>query len=180
MKGIIFNLVEGVVTRDRGEDEWDDVLLKAGLDGVYTALGNYPDEELFRLVDAASVLFGTSPEALTRYLGEHTLTGLADRYPQYVAAMPDARTFLRGLDDVIHHEVRKLHPDARPPRFWYDDDVPGEPLVMHYFSERRMCVFAEGMIVGAARLFGQSAEVTQEQCMLSGADHCILRVRLGN
>src|SRR6476661_3912519 len=48
------------------------------------------------------------------------------------------------LDDTIHPEVVKLYPDARPPRFRFEDPAPGM-LVMHYTSERRLCAMAEGM-----------------------------------
>ncbi len=54
MKGIIFNLVEEVVRNRYGEDTWDELLDAAGLDGAYTSLGSYPDEELLRLVAAAA------------------------------------------------------------------------------------------------------------------------------
>ena len=58
MKGIIFNLVEEVVTAAYGEDTWDSLLDEAGLDGSYTSLGSYPDEDLFQLVGAASKALG--------------------------------------------------------------------------------------------------------------------------
>lgn len=54
MKSIIFNLLEQVVTDAHGEDIWDDLLAGAGLEGAYTSLGNYPDEDLLSPVSAAS------------------------------------------------------------------------------------------------------------------------------
>jgi hypothetical protein len=48
VKGIVFNLLEQVVSRDYGEDMWDDLLSAAGLVGAYTSLGSYPDEHLSR------------------------------------------------------------------------------------------------------------------------------------
>ncbi len=44
MKGIIFNLVEDVVTQENGPDAWDDLLDAAHVDGAYTAVGSYDDE----------------------------------------------------------------------------------------------------------------------------------------
>ena len=40
MKGIIFNILSEAVVQAFGEDEWDDVLDAAGVDGAYTSLGN--------------------------------------------------------------------------------------------------------------------------------------------
>ena len=54
MKGIIFNVAEATVSDEFGEDAWDDLLDAAGLDGAYTALGDYPVEQLVALVTAAS------------------------------------------------------------------------------------------------------------------------------
>jgi len=42
MKGIVFNLLEEVVTTHHGSDTWDLLLDTARLDGAYTSLGSYP------------------------------------------------------------------------------------------------------------------------------------------
>lgn len=54
MKGIIFNLLEEVVIIHYGEDTWDRLLTATALDGAYTSLGSYPDEQIQDLVGAAS------------------------------------------------------------------------------------------------------------------------------
>ena len=40
---VVFNLLEEIVVREHGEETWDLLLERAGLGGVYTSLGNYPD-----------------------------------------------------------------------------------------------------------------------------------------
>ena len=52
MKGVIFNAVEDAVERAFGADGWDDTLGRAKVDGSYTSLGNYDDEELAAIVGA--------------------------------------------------------------------------------------------------------------------------------
>ena len=64
MKGIIFNLAEAVVGKVYGEDTWDAILDRAGLDGSWTSLGSYPDEELLKVVAAAAELLGLSRQSL--------------------------------------------------------------------------------------------------------------------
>jgi dihydrodipicolinate synthase/N-acetylneuraminate lyase len=54
MKGVVFNLLEAVIRRDYGDDAWEALLETVGADGAYSSLGNYPDEEMMKLVDAAS------------------------------------------------------------------------------------------------------------------------------
>jgi hypothetical protein len=57
VKGIIFNLVEEVVSQAHGDDAWDAVLDAAHLDGSYTSLGSYPDSDLEQLTEAAAKLY---------------------------------------------------------------------------------------------------------------------------
>ena len=61
MKGIVFNLLEEIVREAHGEDTWDALLEAADLDGAYTSLGSYPDEDLGRLVAAAAAAWACPP-----------------------------------------------------------------------------------------------------------------------
>lgn len=175
MKGIIFNVVEDAIVAEHGEEVWDALLDSAGLDGAFTAIGNYPDESLAALVQAGSTALGVPPSDLTRHLGRAALLGLAARYPHFFAPHDDARSFLLTLNEVIHPEVRKLHADTDPPEFWFEPGDDGG-LVVHYRSARRLCALAEGMIAGSGSHFGDTVTVDQVQCMGDGHDHCILHV----
>ncbi len=173
MKGIIFNLVEDSVVDAHGLETWDQILEKAGLDGAYTALGNYPDADFVALISAGSSMLGIEPPDLTREIGRDALGRLAERFPRFFTPHDSVRSFLMTLNDVIHPEVLKLHHDSTPPAFWFDEPGP-DHLVVHYRSQRKLCALAEGLIEGAAEYYGQGAIVTQTQCMLEGADHCAL------
>jgi hypothetical protein len=174
MKGIIFNLAAEVVATAHGEDAWDDILDAAGLDGAFTSLGNYADEDLFRLVEAAANALGAPVHDVVREVGEGALPILARTYPDFFTPFTSARPFLLTLNEVIHAEVRKLYPGAEVPEFEFDDSDPSA-LVMRYRSRRRLCALAEGFIVGAARHFGEDVPLAQTSCMLDGADHCEFR-----
>jgi hypothetical protein len=174
MKGVIFNLAEEVIVASYGEDTWDTVLDAAGLDGSYTSLGNYPDGDLFRLVDAASSHLGVPAHDVVRTLGEGALPLLAGRYPDFFAGHRSTRSFVLTLNDIIHSEVRKLYPGAEVPEFDFDDGDPA-CLVVGYRSPRKLCALAEGFIVGAARHFGEEATLDQPRCLNRGDDRCIIR-----
>lgn len=171
MKGIIFNLAQDAIVRHHGEDAWDDLVDAAEVEGAYTALGNYPDEDLTKLVGAGAAALETSPQDLTRGLGRDALLGLAERYPHFFTPHQDVRSFLLTLNDVIHVEVRKLHPGANPPEFWFGDPE-AESLRIHYRSGRQLCALAEGMLAGAGEYYGQQVSVGHDGCMLDGRDHC--------
>lgn len=186
MKGVILNLVEEAVTTTHGDEAWDVLLGRAGLEGAWTSLGTYPDDELPRLLAAGSELLDTPPEQLARDLGRHATQGLAHRYPEHFARSAGTLAFLRTLDDVVHAEVVKLHPDADPPRFSWSvpEDAPDPPgpvaghsvMDVHYRSARRLCWLAVGMIEGAGLVYGEPTEVRHESCQLDGAPYCTLRV----
>jgi hypothetical protein len=172
VKGIILNLVEEAVVAEHGEGMWDRLLDRAGVDGAYTSLGNYPDDELVRLVAAGADLLGVTPVELTLHLGNRALGGLARRYPQYFEPHANTREFLLTLNDVIHPEVRKLHPDSSPPDFWFDDSDDG--LLVHYRSERHLCRLAEGMMQGAGTHYGEVVSISHRSCMDEGDEHCTM------
>ena len=69
MKGILFNLVEQIVTEDHGADMWDDLLDDAGLFGAYTSIGSYDDAEMMAILDAASQRLDVPVPEVERHLG---------------------------------------------------------------------------------------------------------------
>ena len=175
MKGIVFNLLEEVVSRDHGEDVWDALLEATGLDGAYTSLGSYSDEQLMKLVAAASTALDTPPDEIVRWFGRSALPLFADRYPQFFAPHASTRSFVLTLNQVIHPEVQKLYPGADVPVFDYDTSSE-DTLVMGYASARQMCAFAEGLIEGAASHYGERAVIEQPRCMTRGDEKCVLEI----
>ena len=175
MKGVVFNLLEEILSQEHGEDLWDDVLASAGLGGAYTSLGSYPDADFFALVSVASRALDTPPEDLVRWFGRQAMPLFAQNYPGLFARYSSARPFVGALNDIIHPEVRKLYPGADVPEFDFDtsrDDV----LVMGYHSSRRLCAFAEGLIEGAAAHYGERVSISQPECMNQGHDRCIIEI----
>ena len=174
MKGIVFNLLEQLVARDFGEDTWDAMLDASGLDGVYTSLGSYPDDDLTKLVSAASEALSLPANEVVSWFGRNALPLFAERYPQLFEPHASTRSFVLTLNDIIHPEVRKLYPGIDVPEF--DFGVRGELLVMGYRSSRKLCAFAEGLLLGAADHYGERLTIEQPSCMLRGDDRCVLEI----
>lgn len=173
MKGIIFDLLEQVVTEKYGETTWDSLIEASGLDGVFTAVGSYPDEQLFALVGAASTALGIDQDDLIRWFGRECLPILARSYPSFFEGHASTRPFLLTLNKVIHPEVRKLFPGAYAPSF--DFNTPSDDtLELGYYSHRNLCSFAEGLIEGASEYFGEHVRIEQSLCAKRGDDRCVL------
>jgi hypothetical protein len=175
VKGIVFNLLEEVVSHEYGEEVWDDLLESATLEGAYTSLGSYPDGDLLKLVGAASSTLDLPPDEVVRWFGRSAIPLLADKYPDFFARHDSARPFVLTLNSIIHPEVRKLYPGADVPVFDYDTSSE-DVLVMGYASARQMCSFAEGLLEGAATHYGEEATIEQPKCMKRGDEKCILEI----
>lgn len=175
MKGIIFNLLEEVVTRDQGEDAWDALLDSTGMSGAYTALGSYPDEHIYRLVAAAAEMLGMPPFEVLRWFGREAIPSLASRYLTYFSAHVSTRPFILSVNQIIHPEVRMIYPGADVPTFGFHDEPDGT-LMMSYRSPRRLCALAHGFIEGAALHYRESVGVDHLACMHRGDSECRCRI----
>ncbi len=175
MKGIIFNLLEEIVVRDHGEDAWDLLLDRAGVDGIYTSLGSYADADLGALMNATAETVGQPTDDAVRWFGRNTTPLLRVRYPDFFTWHTDVRGFVLSVNEIIHPEVRKLYPGAGTPSFGFDDSHP-DRLVLDYRSERRLCMFAEGLLLGAGDVYAEELSIHQPVCMRRGDDRCQIEI----
>lgn len=176
MKGIVFNLLEQTVTQTYGEDAWEGIVERSGLDAAYTSVGSYADDDFAQLVGAASDALAQTEDDLVRWFGSAALPLLAERYPVFFGGHVSTRSFLLTLNDVIHPEVRKLFPGSYAPSFEFDESDPDE-LRLGYVSHRNLCSFGEGLILGAAAHFGEHVDLSQATCSKRGDEKCVFVCR---
>jgi hypothetical protein len=175
MKGIIFNLLQDVVISNHGEDTWDQLLTAAKLDGAYTSLGSYPDEQIQELVAAASRMLGMTSFDVLRWFGQQAIPLLFDRYPGFFSSQPSTRPFVLSVNSIIHPEVRKIYPGADVPTFEFRD-APDGGLMMGYLSPRRLCALAQGFIEGTATHYGETVICEHRECMHKGDKKCLCHI----
>lgn len=174
MKGVLFNVVEDVVTEAISADAWDDIIDESGVGGSYTSLGTYPDQELGDIVGATAHTAQLSETETLQLSGRLGFKHLVRRAPQLLDGLDDWKSVLRSLDDIIHPEVRKIYPDAEVPGFEIADD--GDALLVIYTSKRGLCALADGLIVGSGEWFGVTLDVEHTACIHQGDDGCHMRV----
>ncbi len=158
MKGIVFNLLEDVVSEQFGTETWDFLLEKAKVDGVYSSLGNYPDEDMLALVSAAAHHLKISEGEVLRWFGEQAMPLLKKTYPELFEQFPSARAFILSVNTIIHPEVRKLYSGAHCPYFHFTE-LPDGALEMRYQSSRHLLDLAHGFILGAADIWHEKVSV---------------------
>jgi hypothetical protein len=157
LKGIIFNAAEEVLTELYGADVWDSLLKAARTEGSYTRLGNYEDAEIVRIVAAAASLLELGIDDTWRFLGRHMAPKLVALSETVASSFDGAEQFVRSVNNIIHHNVKVLYPDAQLPIFEFTDTPAG--LQVRYQSDRGLNALAEGLIIGAGDLFGESVQL---------------------
>lgn len=177
MKGVVFNILEDMVTEKGGLMIWQQVLDKAGVDGGHTAVATYSDDELFAIVGAVVEELQLPAETVVSAFGTYMFGQLAKRYPVFVDSCDDLFSFLESIDSVIHLEVKKLMTETHLPNIECTR-VNDDELVMDYRSPRKLCLLAEGLIYGAAVHYERQIKIEHPVCMHKGSDHCDLRVQI--
>ncbi|WP_407166012.1 heme NO-binding domain-containing protein [Bradyrhizobium sp. ORS 111] len=176
MKGVIFNVLEEVVTQQFSQDVWESLVDKAAVDGAYTSLGNYADEDLVCLVASAAEVLGKTPGEILRWFGQSAMPLLAARYPSLFESHRSSRDFILSVNKIIHPEVRKLYAGASCPFFHFKPSKAGS-MMMAYESPRKLCMLAQGFIEGAARHYHDDVDVHHRECMHKGDEKCLLEIK---
>lgn len=174
MKGVLFNVVEDVVTEAMSADAWDDIIDQAGVHGTYTSLGNYDDADLLSIVDATADAVDLDVGDTLRLSGRVGFAHLVKRAPHLLDGFDDWQSVLASLDEIIHPEVRKIYPDAEVPGFATEPIDGG--LLVTYTSRRGLCALADGLILGAGSWFDATLTVTHESCVHEGDAVCTMSV----
>lgn len=179
MKGAIFTGFAEYVEQDFGLTVWLKTVDSCELasNGEYLATELYDDGEFSLLLEALSTIVGSDRAQLLKGYGKHFFPVLMSLGAPLVKDIDNLFDFMRAVDSVIHIEVQKSDPLAYTPTLLYDQPQDNV-LIVRYLSHRKMCHFAEGLILGAAAHFGQSATLSQSKCLCKGDEHCLIRVEI--
>ena len=159
MKGMVFTELIEYVESELGFDVADAMIENAALQngGAFTQAGNYPFDDLERMVASLSRATGLPAEKLLYIFGNHLFDRLIQLYPGGMQAHATPLDFIADVDAMVHVEVRKLYPDAELPRFTVLEKSSTH-LTLVYESEKRLEPFAHGLIDGCARRYDMAVE----------------------
>jgi hypothetical protein len=179
MKGLVFVELMAMAEEAFGEAVVDGVIERADLPsgGAYTAVGNYPCDELMALVQGFSRHSGIPGQELQRLFGHWMMNSFVRHYPGFFVGRGGSLDMLAAIEDEIHVEVRKLYPDADLPKF---DIVRPEPdaMQMIYRSPRPLGDFCHGLIEGCVRHFGESAVIDRQDHSVTGQTEVDFRIKI--
>lgn len=129
--------------------------------GTYTAVGNYPHQEMLALLGELARLTQQPVPLLVQAFGEHLFGRFLSLYPALFADRPDCFSLLASVDAQIHREVHKLYPNAELPTFTVEAQEP-DRLVLGYRSARGMADLAEGLIRGCIHHYAEPLQLHRE------------------
>lgn len=162
MKGIVFTEFLEMVEEKFDYQMVDSIIMDANdpLDGAYSSVNSYDHTQLVNLVVALHKRSGIPLGDLLKAYGEYLFGSLAKNYPTLIEGITDPFEMLLNIELLIHTEVRKLYPDANPPRFT-GTRIDDKTIELIYNSHRSMGDVAEGLIHGCGAHFGEKYKVDQ-------------------
>ncbi len=179
MKGAIFIAFNQMVEDVVGIRAWEQLLQEVApaSGGIYTSVEDVDDTELFALVEALADIIGQPMAALVESFGCYLFSFLNEKYPVFTASEPNFFSFIKSIDGVIHKEVRKLYSNTQLPSISCEQ-LDDKTLEMTYYSPKKLCILAEGLIRGAADYYKTDYTLQHNRCMHRGDKQCVFKISL--
>lgn len=177
MQGIIFNALEDFVLEKADMELWNSIIedSEVASGGAYTFGVNYDDAEIVALATTLCEKLGVSLQDGLVLFGEYLFDYLVERGPIELQSYKNTQVLLTELEDVVHKDVKRIHPEAYTPFFHYEPNTESQGE-LKYQSKRQLCAVAAGLVKGAAKHYKQSVELEHTQCMHDGHDECIWKL----
>lgn len=179
MKGAIFIALNEMIESQYDINTWEDILERVQPEskGIYTSTCEYADAEMLRFIDVIASLLKIDDIQFKRQFGRFLFSQLNDKYPIFTQIKPDLFGFIASVEEVIHKEVKKFYENPRLPSLRCEV-VNNHEMIIRYYSDRKLCYLAEGLVLGAADHYGKHVRISQSQCLHLGDKCCDIRVML--
>lgn len=180
MYGLVNQGIRKMVTEGFGEDTWDAICEKSGVEDVFAAMEPYPDEVTLSLVGAASEVLSLPPEKVLHAFGKWWIGNAAVEYNGIFKLTGENFTeFIENLDS-IHSRVLSMLPELTPPSFTLTD-LTQSTVVVHYYSNRQgLYPMVEGMIEGIGEWFKTPVSIDSIVHEGGSPEHTIFNVSFDN
>lgn len=178
MYGIVNRAIQDLITVNFGEDKWDIIKEKSGIDVDYFLSNEpYDDDITFKLAVAASEILGISVGDVLNAFGEWWIlkTGLEKYGGLMKAGGSSLKDFLVNLP-VFHNRIMLMYPKLTPPEFKVSD-FTSNSIHVHYFSKREgLQEFVRGLLSGLGKMFEVETTIELIQTRNHGSTHEIFMV----
>lgn len=178
MYGIVNKSIEELVSFNFGEDKWEAVKLRSGVDVDYfISTEPYDDDLTYKLAQAVSDEMDMTLSAVLIALGEWWVVKTTkEKYGGLMeAGGNNLKEFLINLP-LFHNRVMLIYPKLTPPEFKVSA-VTENSIHLHYFSKREgLQEFLRGIIQGLGIMYDTPVTIDLIQSRKEGCSHEIFKV----
>ncbi len=159
MKGIVFKELISMMDQEFGDEMTEEILdqINSSTGGAYTSVGYYDHKEILEIVNLLSKKTGVEASNLVKAFGRHLLDTFYKIHPEYFKK-PNALEFIKSVDNYIHVEVKKLHPDAELPSLEMTE-IKNDVVNLHYKSTKPFADLAEGLLERCIEVFDEKTRL---------------------
>jgi hypothetical protein len=161
MKGIIFRTFLDFAEQQLGLAFIDQMIEDTHPEsaGAYTNIGTYNHEEMLAFVAYISTHKNLDATSLVRSFGSHLFAALHEKHSAMVDCYPDSFSCIEHLDETIHRNVRKIHPQSKTPNMRVECSADRRQLKLYYQSVRPFYELAYGLLDGCISHFGEDIDI---------------------
>ncbi len=178
MYGIVNKAIEDLVKTNFGEEKWEVVKQRSGVDvDFFISNEPYDDDITYKLAGAVSEEMGISVGQVFESFGEWWIlkTGKEKYGGLMEAGGNNLREFLVNLP-AFHNRIMLMYPKLTPPEFKVSH-IQEYSIEVHYFSKRLgLQEFVRGLLSGLAKMYNVEVIIELIQSRDDGSDHEIFKV----
>ncbi len=160
MRGLIFTEFLELVETGFGMEVADQVITHGCPfhTGGFTSVAAYDHRDLVSMVGELSKVADTPTSDLVYTFGKHMFGKFLADHPEAFERVSSTFELLLLVEDVIHVEVRKLHPEAELPSFSFPATDKG-CLDVIYKSTRPFADLAHGLIAASIEHYQEQLQI---------------------
>jgi hypothetical protein len=178
MYGIVNKAIEDLVKENFGEEKWDAVKERSGVDiDFFLSNEPYDDDITYKLAGAVSEEMQMPVSDVLQAFGEWWVlrTGKEKYGGLMEAGGSGLKEFLINLP-VFHNRVMLIYPKLTPPEFKVSN-AEENSIHVHYFSKRvGLQDFVRGLLSGLGKMYNTPTQIELLQSRDDGSDHEIFKV----
>ncbi|XP_030834771.1 guanylate cyclase soluble subunit beta-2-like [Strongylocentrotus purpuratus] len=147
--------IKDLVTEKWGNETWEKIRIKAGVDDRFVKFDMYPDSITYQIVGAASEVLGVDGNVVLETFGVYWVVWcMRCGYDALFRALGGTLSdFMANLDFLHSVYMKTLYPKMTVPSFRVEE-LENDEMILHYYSNRRGlgsivygCVKAVGRII---------------------------------
>lgn len=178
MYGIVNKSIEELVIENFGEEKWELIKIRSGIDVDYFISNEpYDDAITYSLAGAISDEMSIPVDQVLFLFGEWwILKTTNEKYGSLMkAGGSNLKMFLANLPQ-FHNHIMLLYPKLTPPEFKVSD-IEENSIHIHYFSKREgLKDFVHGLLSGLGKMFETKVDIILLESRVSGNNHEVFKV----